>query len=386
MYQVISFDLKGGIASSEIIPWDIPEDLSHFGILTKTAPVGRKNAVIMGAHTWNTTPYFKERINIVLTRGKTSLVTKSSTPYRVHSVEAGEKLARELNAFRIFIIGGAQVLKSAKEHIRGSFLTRVGADYSCDTFLEDMFSPEDDVLSLPFISNNIPVTFAYQGDFDIYQNKPEWNYLSALHHTIESKDISQITSGQTRNIHALDMRFSLTRFPLLTTKRLVITNILESVLANTREEVNSLFPTLTEISGLSHMIHEANDMSYSITQNGNPLLMHFHVHDNKLHCKVAQSVRDIFTEVPVDIASYATLVYIICALMTNTGHPITPGDLHLAFDRVYIPECHLKSAIKQLFRPPFDFPTMKLNTNATQVEELNVSDFQLEEYTCYPKL
>lgn len=451
MYQVISFDLNNGIAASGIIPWNVPEDLSHFLVLTKTAPNGQKNAVIMGARTWNTTPYFNDRINIVLTTGKTPLIIKSSTPYRVNSLKSAQKLAQDLDVFRIFIIGGAQVIKEAKNSsgVEGSFITRVEADFSCDTFLDDNFDPDDDLISLPFISNNIPVKFVYQGNPDLYQKKEEWKYLNLLWNVIKNGEIRQTRNGQTRSIFSADLSFPLDRFPLLTTKKMFLTGILEELLfflrgetntqklsekgvhiweANTNQEfldklelnysqgemgpmygyqwrsynkpfqsseggidtlANLIENLCTDPNSRRHIITtlNMNQVNEGVLWPCHGLVIQFYVSgDSKLSCKMYQRSADIFLGMPFNIASYAALVHVISKIVTNRGYPMTPGNLYLSFGDVHIYESHIQPAIQQLIRPPFDFPIMKLNTNAIQVEDLTVDDFQLSEYTCYPKI
>ncbi len=445
MYLIIAFDQKFGIAANGKIPWSIPEDLSHFAALTKTAPEGEQNAVIMGARTWNATPYFDKRINIVVTTGKTPLIDKSFSPYLASSLKSAEEIARNLNAFRIFVIGGARLLKESSRYVIGSFLTRINGDFSCDIVLPHRFDSEDDKLSFPFPSGS----FCYRGDLKTYIEKSEWKYLELLWKVMREGEIRQTRNGVTRSIFSADLEFSLDRFPLLTTKKMFLTGILEELLfflrgetdtkklsekgvriwePNTnREFLNKMgldYPEgymgpmygyqwrsygkpYQEQSGgfdtwkdlIRDLCSDPNSrrlimttLNMSQVKEGvlwpcHGLVVQFYVSsDRKLSCKMYQRSADIFLGMPFNIASYAALVHVVCAIVTNLGHPMTPGKLYLSFGDVHIYEEHISAAAQQLIRPAFDFPRLTLSTSVKQVEDINVEDFELTEYTCYPRI
>jgi thymidylate synthase len=97
-----------------------------------------------------------------------------------------------------------------------------------------------------------------------------------------------------------------------------------------------------------------------------------------------QRSADVFLGLPFNIASYALLVNILCTIVTNRGFPMTPGGLEITLGDVHLYEDHVSAAVQQLIRPPFELPSLKMNSSATQVEDLTFEDFQLEGYTCYP--
>jgi len=102
------------------IPWRLTKDLAYFARATSLAPVGTRNAVVMGRRTWQSIPTrFKplgNRLNIVLSRdegfqqclrgehGGTVLV-------RDHLSDALGPFHESIH--RLFIIGGASVYTEA---------------------------------------------------------------------------------------------------------------------------------------------------------------------------------------------------------------------------------------------------------------------------------
>jgi dihydrofolate reductase len=109
------------------------------------------NAVIMGRKTWDSIPErfrpLKGRLNIVLSRSylgpSRSFFAKQwegsandREPYKVSSLSmALTALSLRKDVGKVFVIGGAQIYKTALEdmHTKRILLTRVLTDFECDT-------------------------------------------------------------------------------------------------------------------------------------------------------------------------------------------------------------------------------------------------------------
>lgn len=110
-------------------------------------------------------------------------------------------------------------------------------------------------------------------------------------------------------------------------------------------------------------------------------LFQFYVAQGRLSCQLYQRSADIFLGVPFNIASYALLTLMIaqvCDLLP--GEFIhTLGDAHLYIN-------HLDQAHEQLKRLPKPLPSMKLNTEISDILQFRYEDFTLENYDPYPAI
>lgn len=148
---IVAMDEKGGIGKDGTLPWHLPPDLKHFKeITTKVDDPSKSNAVIMGRKTWDSLPEkFKPlpaRLNVVVTRNKDLIL-----PEEVLKAEGIESAISALSEGEysntienVFVIGGGEIFKEAlsSDHCQSVFLTKILADYQCDTFfppLEDRF-------------------------------------------------------------------------------------------------------------------------------------------------------------------------------------------------------------------------------------------------------
>ena len=108
------------------LPWHLPADLRHFRELTMG------HAVIMGRKTWESLPdKFRPlpgRQNIVVTRNPDYAAPGAQI---VHSLDDALKTARGSEAF---VIGGAELYRSAMRLADRLQLTEIDADYAGDTW------------------------------------------------------------------------------------------------------------------------------------------------------------------------------------------------------------------------------------------------------------
>lgn len=133
-------DLDWGIGKNNALPWPrLRADFAHFKAITSAASEGRRNAIVMGRRTWESTEIackpLPRRLNIVLSR-------------RALTVPEGVVVARSLDdaidkrgdAEEVFVIGGAEIFRAALDHaaLRHVYLTRVEGRFGCDTHVPDL--------------------------------------------------------------------------------------------------------------------------------------------------------------------------------------------------------------------------------------------------------
>ncbi|GAF14454.1 thymidylate synthase [Bacillus sp. JCM 19046] len=110
-------------------------------------------------------------------------------------------------------------------------------------------------------------------------------------------------------------------------------------------------------------------------------LFQFYVHDGKLSCQLYQRSADVFLGVPFNIASYALLTMMMAQV---TG--LKPGEFVHSFGDAHLYLNHLDQAKEQLTRDPKPLPTMKLNSEVTDLFAFTYDDFELQEYHAHPHI
>lgn len=138
---IVAMDLNSGIGKGGGLPWHLPADLKHFKQITcATQSSIKKNAVIMGRKTWESLlEKFKPlpgRVNAVITRNK-----DMALPDGVLKDDSLDGVLNRLSAMtneveNFFVIGGAQIFKSALAHpgCRKIYVTQILKKFDCDTF------------------------------------------------------------------------------------------------------------------------------------------------------------------------------------------------------------------------------------------------------------
>lgn len=134
---VVAADEELGIGRDGDLPWHLPGDLAYFADLTRTAPEGRRNAVIMGRKTWESIPErfrpLAGRLNVVVTRA-----ADYDLPGGARRAGGLESALVDLppQTAAVFVVGGSQIYALAIEHERCAevYLTRVSGHHGCDVF------------------------------------------------------------------------------------------------------------------------------------------------------------------------------------------------------------------------------------------------------------
>jgi dihydrofolate reductase len=140
---VVAADLDWGIGKNNGLPWPkLRADLAHFKRVTTAAAEGKRNAIVMGRKTWQSTEVagraLPNRLNVVVTRGAlevpAGVVVASSLPAALAAARADASVAD------VFVVGGAQLFREAfgSDELRWIYLTRVAARFACDAAIPDL--------------------------------------------------------------------------------------------------------------------------------------------------------------------------------------------------------------------------------------------------------
>ncbi len=136
-YIIVAIDENGGIGKAGTLPWRFKKEFAYFRkVTTGTTDKEKQNMLIMGRKTWesiseNFRP-LKGRKNIVLTSVNDYIAEGAIVS---PSLDAALQLADD-KIEKTFILGGGQVFNEAISHpdLTGIYLTKVHAQYDCDTF------------------------------------------------------------------------------------------------------------------------------------------------------------------------------------------------------------------------------------------------------------
>ena len=104
-------------------------------------------------------------------------------------------------------------------------------------------------------------------------------------------------------------------------------------------------------------------------------LCQFYVANGELSCQMYQRSCDMALGVPFNIASYSLLTIIIAKI---TG--LKPGEFIYCLGDAHIYNNHIEPLQQQLLRKPYLFPTLKIERNVTDIDDLSVDDFILKDY------
>ena len=104
-------------------------------------------------------------------------------------------------------------------------------------------------------------------------------------------------------------------------------------------------------------------------------------HDKKLSCQLYQRSADLFLGVPFNIASYALLTMMVAQVCE-----LELGEFVHTFGDVHIYNNHQEQVLEQLGRKPTELPTMKLNSQVTDLFKFEYDDFELLNYQAMPSI
>lgn len=100
-----------------------------------------------------------------------------------------------------------------------------------------------------------------------------------------------------------------------------------------------------------------------------------------LDCQMYQRSADIALGVPFNIASYATLTYML-ALVTG----LKPGKFYYIMGDVHLYVNHVDAVKEQLDRIPFVFPRLMFTRKVESIDDFKEEDFKLVDYNHHPAI
>lgn len=130
---IFAIDSKGGIGKNGSLPWPHnPEDMKWFRENTKG------HTVVMGRKTWNDPlmpkPLFG-RANVVVTNKPLDKEYEDTSTIAGNCADKVSEVASKASG-DVFVIGGAEVIKSCAKIFDRIIITRFAGDYECDTFID----------------------------------------------------------------------------------------------------------------------------------------------------------------------------------------------------------------------------------------------------------
>lgn len=252
------------------------------------------------------------------------------------------------------------------------------------------------------------------------------NYLNLLQDILENGvDKNDRTGVGTRSVFGRQLRFSLERFPIVTTKKIHLKSVIHELLWFLSGDVNiaylknnnvriwdewvksedgNLGPIYghqwrrwnghrDQISEVIENIKKNPDSRRHIVTSWNPddinkmalppchCLFQFYVVDGKLSCQLYQRSCDAFLGVPFNISSYALLTMMIAQVCK-----LKSGEFIHTYGDVHIYKNHFNQVKLQLSRETCPLPVMKINPKINSIFEFKYNDFSLEEYEFHPKI
>ncbi|XP_002734344.2 dihydrofolate reductase-like [Saccoglossus kowalevskii] len=166
-----------GIGVNGMLPWDLPKESDYYNRITSdTKKGGKQNAVVMGRKTWNSLPgRLDGRYNVVLSRHLKERPTGVDL-VATSLVDAVKQLSDPPLADKVdkvFILGGSGIYKESVESplCFRIYLTRIMADYECDTFFPEFNTNLFHLVSDPDVPCEIQEEKGIQYKFEVYEKK-----------------------------------------------------------------------------------------------------------------------------------------------------------------------------------------------------------------------
>lgn len=108
----------------------------------------------------------------------------------------------------------------------------------------------------------------------------------------------------------------------------------------------------------------------------------FNIINGRLSCAFHMRSTDVFLGLPFNIASYALLVHMICAIVDID---LVPGHLVAHLDDVHIYKNHIDQVNEQLTRKPHALPNLEIRCR-NNIDDFIYEDFELSGYTHEPAI
>lgn len=276
VHCIVAIDEDQGIAKNingnNIIPWNIPEDLTFFRKVTTNSINDKINVVLMGRKTWDEIPEtikpLKGRLNVVISSTKHE--NKENLLYFTSINDAIDCLNLRPDINNIYICGGTSFYNYFLNEYNGLtclYLTTIHKKY--DTTVKISFNKNDYTEVWKYNHESIDkndgnkVNITYEkllnkkciepvliDDYKItsfmepknelsegklteskLNNLEEMQYLNLLNDIITKGHYRQTRNSKTWSLFGCNMKFDLSdgKFPLLTTKKMFLRGIFEEL-------------------------------------------------------------------------------------------------------------------------------------------------------------
>ncbi|XP_072021019.1 dihydrofolate reductase-like [Amphiura filiformis] len=179
VHLIVAVSRNGmGIGKNGNLPWRLRKDMKYFAEMTsKTKLDSKQNAVIMGRKTWDSIPEkfrpLPNRVNVILSK---SLAEKPAGAHHLctsleDALNVVSKSSTGDNVESIWIIGGGAVYKEAvnKSLCNRIYLTRVLADFDCDTFFPEFDTKLYQLIVDPEVNGEVQEEKGIEFKYEIYE-------------------------------------------------------------------------------------------------------------------------------------------------------------------------------------------------------------------------
>jgi dihydrofolate reductase / thymidylate synthase len=254
MYNLIACVNKKGLLGQENDLYaNSSKDLHYFSQVTKGHNEPKQNIIVMGYNTWLSLPRkpLKDRYNIILTKNHTQEIED------ICNFPSLERIFKHIDEIKdnfgeVFIIGGGSVYKQCLENypdkLNKLYITEIDDDWCGDEhskyfdyssvlprldIIKERIEPTDTRIYDPqtntYIVKHVNLTFRVYQKKELI-NKDEYKYLQLMDTIMKQGIDVQGRNGTTKSLFGEKMVFDLSRFPLLTTKKMGYKTILRELL------------------------------------------------------------------------------------------------------------------------------------------------------------
>ena len=237
----VCFDKNGGISKNGEIPWDIKEDMGFFLDQINNPKIQKnKKVLVCGRNTYDKIKNIKDVSFLIITHSNNILNTDIiSTLDNLDNLK--EILINKYNDYDIFILGGKNIYEYAfyKLYNIDFHVSIINHNYLCDNRIDNFNMIHEiyinDLPNKKFLvkdhksSEYVNISF-YSNSFVDYTNREEKSYINLLEDILINGERRQTRNGFTRSMFGKTLEFDLSKFPLLTTKKMFMKGIFEELM------------------------------------------------------------------------------------------------------------------------------------------------------------
>jgi dihydrofolate reductase/thymidylate synthase len=430
MSLIVACDDNYGIGKNGFIPWNEPRDLEHF----KETTIG--NDLIVGRITY-------EKLPKCVATARTLVPVGAGYATFFEAIEATNKTR--------FFIGGVRIYEEALEtnNVDTIYLTRIQGSFDCDVNIKFIKKCLNKFYLVETQKLSESATLYVYSKTPEKMKPDEQKYLTLLKKVyFEGSDRSDRTGTGTRSVFGEQLKFDLTRFPLLTTKRTFWKGVAEELLwfvrgdtdANKLKQKNvgiwdkNSTREFLDKRGLAH--REEGDLGpiYGFQwRHWNAQYSNMHEDYNSTGIDQLANIIKTIKNNPTDRRMIMTAwnpeqieemalppCHVLCqfyvsdgklschvyqrsvdcflglpfniasyALLTYMISHVTnliPGELTMSLGDTHLYKDHLDQAQIQWKREPYEFPLLSINPQKKTIDSITFEDLFLKNYKHHPAI